>query len=93
MSPVEERSYEITEKGVELMNRLKEVDEMINWDGKSWLQSKVTIEEDYYWSNWQKWEEITGMEDQEIPILWVLFLIFHFLFPAAPDLLKKGVNY
>lgn len=35
LSPVEERSYEITEKGVELMNRLKEVDEMIKWNGRS----------------------------------------------------------
>ena len=34
ISTVGERSYEITEKGVELMNRLMEVDEMIKWDKK-----------------------------------------------------------
>jgi len=41
ISTVEERSYEITEKGVELMNRLKEVDEMIMWDEKGRWDKKI----------------------------------------------------
>lgn len=29
---LEERSYEVTDKGVELMKKLQEVDKMIKWD-------------------------------------------------------------